>query len=135
MRGGLSHSLQACENNYPILKIMSHPPEGLFGESVDYSTAHISGKAKNGNIFNWEGETIQRQWDDEYIINTRKDEEGGVTKTVYLGDFDFKGNTLFTSSTLRHRATFYLFPEITKGNTYLGDGIYEPGKIFKNVEW
>ena len=134
MRGGLSHSLQACENNYPIHKIMSHPPEGLFGESVDYSTAHISGKAKNGNIFNWEGETIQRQWDDEYIINTRKDEEGVVTKTVYLGDFDFKGNTLFTSSTLRHRATFYLFPEITKGDTYLGDGIYEPGKIFKNVE-
>ena len=113
---------------------MSHPPEGLFGESVDYSTAHISGKAKNGNIFNWEGETIQHQWDDKYIIKIKKDEEGVIEKTIYLGDFYFKGNTLYTSSTLRYRAKFYLFPEITTGDTYLGDGIYEPGNTFKNVE-
>ena len=74
---------------------MSHPAEGLFGESVDYSTAHISGKAKNGNIFNWEGETIQRQWDDEYIINTRTDEEG-VVYNPYTLEISILKEILFT---------------------------------------
>ena len=64
--------MKVCENNYINYTVMSHPPEGLFGKSVDYSTAHDSGKAKNGNVFNWEGETIQHQWDDKYIIKTKK---------------------------------------------------------------
>ena len=93
---------------------MSHPPEGLFGKKVDYSTAHISGKAQNGNVFKWEGETIQHQWNEDRIIKTRKKSDGSIERTVYIGEFDFDGNTLFTTSRLKYRADFYLTPTSTQ---------------------
>ncbi len=127
---------------------MSHPPEGLFGEKVDYSTAHISGKAKNGNVFKWTGEgtngeeeTIQHQWNEDRIIHTRKKSDGSIERTVYIGEFDFEGNTLFTkTSRLKYRADFYLTPTSTTytGGTYLGNGEYEQTPrqthIHQNVE-
>ena len=119
---------------------MSHPPKGLFGDQVDYSTAHISGKAKNGKVFDWEGETIQHQWNEDRIIKTRKKSDGSIERTVYIGEFDFDGNTLFTTSRLKYRADFYLTPTSTthKGGAYLGNGEYEETPretiVHQNVE-
>ena len=119
---------------------MSHPPKGLFGDQVDYSTAHISGKAKNGKVFDWGGETIQHQWNEDRIIKTRKKSDGSIERTVYIGEFDFDGNTLFTTSRLKYRADFYLTPTSTthKGGAYLGNGEYEETPretiIHQNVE-
>ena len=119
---------------------MSHPPEGLFGEKVDYSTDHISGKAQNGNVFEWEGETIQHQWNEDRIIKTRKKNDGSIERTIYIGEFDFDGNTLFTTSRLKYRADFYLTPTSTTytGGAYLGNGEYEQTPretvVHQNVE-
>ena len=119
---------------------MSHPPEGLFGEKVDYSTAHISGKSQNGNVFEWEGETIQHQWNEDRIIKTRKKNDGSIERTIYIGEFDFDGNTLFTTSRLKYRADFYLTPTSTTytGGAYLGNGEYEQTPretvVHQNVE-
>ena len=115
---------------------MSHPPGGLFGEKVDYSTAHISGQSQNGNVFDWEGEKIQYRWDDESIVHTSINRDGVVHRNVYIGEFDFDGNTLYTSSRLKYRADFHITPSITTGGEYLGNGTYEstPRQTHTNVE-
>ena len=70
---------------------------------------------------------IQYQWDNESIIHTFKSSDGSIRRTAYIGEFDFDGNTLYTTSRLKYKADFYLIPKYTyyTGGKYLGNGVYD----------
>ena len=66
--------------------LMSEPTQ-QFGDTIDYSTWHISGQGNNGAVFTWEDETIQRKWEDGAIVYTRLREDGSIAREIMIGDF------------------------------------------------
>ena len=86
-----------------------------------------------GKIFESEGKSYQSQGGENYIINTTKNADGSIKRSVNIGYIKDASGSWWTDSLIDYILHAWYTPKATKttenGLKYLGDGQYTPSNI------